>query len=132
MALGQVGRAEQRGDRILHDPDHRSQCAAQGHHDRMPVILKPTDYDLWLDPGITDPGKVSDVLKPLDARLMRVYPVSSTVNKVGNDGTGVRGRITSDRGQRRTKQFILSRAGIFKLSCQRIRSDRLNFVLQAA
>jgi len=22
-------------------------------HDRMPVILRPEDYDLWLDPGIT-------------------------------------------------------------------------------
>jgi putative SOS response-associated peptidase YedK len=55
-------------------------------HDRMPVILKPNDYDLWLDPGVTDPGKVSDLLKPLDAWLMRVYPVSSTVNKVSNDG----------------------------------------------
>src|SRR5262245_13513854 len=25
-----------------------------GVHDRMPVILHPDDYDLWLDPGITD------------------------------------------------------------------------------
>jgi putative SOS response-associated peptidase YedK len=55
-------------------------------HDRMPVILQPGDYDLWLDPGVTDPEKVSDLLKPFDARRMRVYPVSSTVNKVGNDG----------------------------------------------
>jgi putative SOS response-associated peptidase YedK len=55
-------------------------------HGRMPVILQPNDYDLWLDPGVTDPTKVSDLLKPFDARLMRVYPVSSTVNKVGNDG----------------------------------------------
>lgn len=55
-------------------------------HNRMPVILQPSDYDLWLDPGVTDPAKVSDLLKPFGARLMRVYPVSSTVNKVGNDG----------------------------------------------
>jgi putative SOS response-associated peptidase YedK len=55
-------------------------------HGRMPVILKPEDYDLWLDPGVTDPARVSDLLKPLDARLMRVYPVSSKVNKVENDG----------------------------------------------
>jgi len=54
-------------------------------HNRMPVILQPSDYDLWLDPGVTDPAKVADLLKPFDARFMRVYPVSSTVNKVGND-----------------------------------------------
>ncbi|HEY5030043.1 MAG TPA: SOS response-associated peptidase [Candidatus Angelobacter sp.] len=55
-------------------------------HDRMPVILQPADYDLWLDPGITDPARVNDLLKPFDARLMRVYPVSLTVNKVENVG----------------------------------------------
>jgi putative SOS response-associated peptidase YedK len=54
-------------------------------HDTMPVILQPSDYDLWLDPGVTDPAKVSDLLRPFDARLMRVYPVSSTVNSVKND-----------------------------------------------
>ncbi len=54
-------------------------------HDRMPVILSPDDYDLWLDPGVTDPARVADLLKHFDARLMRVYPVSSTVNSVKND-----------------------------------------------
>ena len=24
-------------------------------HDLMPVILKPDDYDLWLDPEVNDP-----------------------------------------------------------------------------
>jgi len=55
-------------------------------HSRMPVILDPDDYDRWLDPGICDPSRVADLLKPFDARLMRVYPVSATVNRVENDG----------------------------------------------
>lgn len=55
-------------------------------HNRMPVILSPDDYDAWLDPGENDPAHVADLLKPFDARLMRVYPVSSTVNSVKNDG----------------------------------------------
>jgi putative SOS response-associated peptidase YedK len=55
-------------------------------HVRMPVILDKSDYDEWLDPGITDPSKVIHLLKPFEARRMRVYPVSQTVNKVGNDG----------------------------------------------
>src|SRR5262249_5305301 len=45
-------------------------------HDRMPVILRPDDYDRWLDPGITDPARVTDLLRPFDDRLMRIYPVS--------------------------------------------------------
>ena len=54
-------------------------------HDRMPVILNPDSYDLWLDPGMTDVSVVSEVLKPYDAALMRCYPVSSRVNHVAND-----------------------------------------------
>ena len=55
-------------------------------HDRMPVILNPDAYDLWLDPGFVDVGAVSESLKPYDARLMRSYPVSARVNSVVNDG----------------------------------------------
>ena len=54
-------------------------------HDRMPVILDPGGYDLWLDPGMRDVGAASDLLKPYGARLMRCYPVSSRVNSVTND-----------------------------------------------
>ena len=54
-------------------------------HDRMPVILDPDSYDLWLDPGMTDVRVVSEVLKPNDARLMRSYPVSTRINQVAND-----------------------------------------------
>jgi len=54
-------------------------------HDRMPVILNPNAYDLWLDPGMTDVVAASELLKPFDARLMRCYPVSSRVNHVIND-----------------------------------------------
>src|ERR1017187_624148 len=54
-------------------------------HDRMPVILDPDSYDLWLDPGMRDEAAASEVLKPYDARLMRCYPVSARVNHVVND-----------------------------------------------
>jgi putative SOS response-associated peptidase YedK len=54
-------------------------------HDRMPVILHPDSYDLWLDPGMQNVAAISELLKPYDARLMRCYPVSSRVNHAGND-----------------------------------------------
>jgi len=54
-------------------------------HDRMPVILDPDGYDLWLDPGMKDVSVVSELLKPYDARLMRCYLVSTRVNSVAND-----------------------------------------------
>jgi putative SOS response-associated peptidase YedK len=54
-------------------------------HDRMPVILDTTDYDLWLDPWMTNVDAARDLLKPYDARLMRCYPVSTRINRVTND-----------------------------------------------
>jgi len=54
-------------------------------HDRMPVVLRREDFDLWLDPGMKDDAMVSELLRPFDARLMRCYPVSSRVNQVAND-----------------------------------------------
>lgn len=54
-------------------------------HDRMPVILSRDNYDLWLDPGMTNIDVFSDLLTPFDARLMRSYPVSNRINRVQND-----------------------------------------------
>jgi putative SOS response-associated peptidase YedK len=51
----------------------------------MLVILDPDSYDLWLDPGMTDVGAASELLKPSDARLMRGFPVSTRINHVAND-----------------------------------------------
>jgi putative SOS response-associated peptidase YedK len=54
-------------------------------HDRMPVILDPDGYDLWLDPGMQDAAVAFDLLKPCDARFMRSYPVSTRLNSAAND-----------------------------------------------
>ena len=54
-------------------------------HDRMPVVLDPASYDLWLDPGMQNVAAVSELLKPCDGRLMRCYPVSTRINSVTND-----------------------------------------------
>jgi putative SOS response-associated peptidase YedK len=54
-------------------------------HDRMPVILDRADYDLWLDPAMTNVEAATDMLKPYPADQMRSYPVGSRVNSVAND-----------------------------------------------
>lgn len=54
-------------------------------HDRMPVILDRANYDLWLDPGMTNVAEVVDLLKPYNADGMRRYPVSPRLNHVAND-----------------------------------------------
>jgi putative SOS response-associated peptidase YedK len=54
-------------------------------HDRMPVILRQDNYDLWLDPGLKDVKALADFLSPFDAAKMRSFPVSSRINAVAND-----------------------------------------------
>ena len=53
-------------------------------HDRMPVILKPSDYGRWLDPG--DPSYLPvDLLRPYNADEMKAWKVSSDVGNVRNN-----------------------------------------------
>ena len=50
-------------------------------HDRMPVILKAEDYDLWLDPAVQQPKVLQPLLKPYPSEEMSGHPVTSKVNK---------------------------------------------------
>jgi putative SOS response-associated peptidase YedK len=53
-------------------------------HDRMPVMLRPEDYDRWLDPDKA-PAQLRAMLRPYDTGLMKAYEVSRVVNSVKND-----------------------------------------------
>ncbi len=55
-------------------------------HDRMPVILKPEDYDLWLDPKARSPEELKALFKPFAAAAMKGYKVSDKVNKADQEG----------------------------------------------
>jgi putative SOS response-associated peptidase YedK len=54
-------------------------------HNRMPVILDPKDYDLWLDPEVKKPELLQPLLHPYRSEEMTAYPVSTVVNKPSND-----------------------------------------------
>lgn len=55
-------------------------------HDRMPVILSPDDFDLWLDPEFQTIDHLQGLLKPFAASAMRAVPVSTYVSNVRNQG----------------------------------------------
>jgi putative SOS response-associated peptidase YedK len=54
-------------------------------HDRMPVILSPEDYTLWLDPEVTKVEPLNALLRPYPPETMTAYPVSARVNQPRND-----------------------------------------------
>lgn len=54
-------------------------------HDRMPVILRPEDEQLWLDRTVTDTAMLMPLLVPYQASELDAYPVSAAVGSVRND-----------------------------------------------
>jgi putative SOS response-associated peptidase YedK len=52
-------------------------------HNRMPVMLRRQDEDLWLDPEYPEPHKL---LQPYPAEDMEAYPVAPLVNSFQNEG----------------------------------------------
>jgi putative SOS response-associated peptidase YedK len=54
-------------------------------HDRMPVILHHSDFDLWLDRTVNDPRKLQRLYQPFPSELMQMWEVSSMVNKPSQD-----------------------------------------------
>lgn len=54
-------------------------------HDRMPVILRPADYDAWMDPANMGSHKLLPLLKPFESTGMRVRRVSTAVNSPRNN-----------------------------------------------
>jgi putative SOS response-associated peptidase YedK len=58
-------------------------------HNRMPVILHPEDYDMWLDPDFDEREPLTSLLKPFPAEAMEAYPVSRRVNNPANNDAGV-------------------------------------------
>lgn len=55
-------------------------------HERMPVILAPTDFAAWLDRAQQHPDDLLPLLRPSPAEDLEVYRVSREVNNPQQDG----------------------------------------------
>lgn len=58
-------------------------------HDRMPVILHPDDYSLWLEGDERERGLLAELLRPYSAEEMVGYLVSTAINSPRNQGAGL-------------------------------------------
>lgn len=54
-------------------------------HDRMPVILRPRDYDRWLDREPSEQPPL-DLLRPFPSDEMEMHPANPAVGNVRNNG----------------------------------------------
>jgi putative SOS response-associated peptidase YedK len=58
-------------------------------HDRMPVVIQPSDFDRWLDCAHYEPRDVKDLLAPVGDDYFEAIAVSGLINKVANAGPEV-------------------------------------------
>ena len=54
-------------------------------HDRMPVILEPKDFDLWLDADETEMGRVETLMRPAGDDVLEFFEIAPDINAVRND-----------------------------------------------
>ncbi|KPK55447.1 MAG: hypothetical protein AMS22_04200 [Thiotrichales bacterium SG8_50] len=59
-------------------------------HERMPVVLRPSDYARWLNPATADVAELTGLLMPYPDAGMIAYPVSTAVNSPRNDDPSLR------------------------------------------
>ena len=56
-------------------------------HDRMPVIVPPEAFDLWLDcKNVNAETAAAAVVAPAAEDLLEAYEVSTAVNRAANEG----------------------------------------------
>lgn len=65
-------------------------------HDRMPVILQPESYPLWLGEADGSPELLQRLLGPCPAELMIKWPVGSAVGNVRNNGPELAEPVATD------------------------------------
>jgi putative SOS response-associated peptidase YedK len=81
-------------------------------HDRMPVIVPPDAFDLWLDCRRVDPQTASALITPARDSLLEAHEVSLAVNRTANDSPelieplppGAAAAATEPRHQERKKK----------------------------
>jgi putative SOS response-associated peptidase YedK len=54
-------------------------------HDRMPVVIAPDAFDLWLNCGEVDARTAEALIAPAPDDLLEAWPVSTAVNRTAND-----------------------------------------------
>lgn len=54
-------------------------------HDRMPVIVRRADYDLWLDPAVHDVERLKPLFGPQPSEEWVTHPVGTHVNSPAHD-----------------------------------------------
>lgn len=64
-------------------------------HDRMPVVIPPEAFDLWLDGARVDAATAAALIVPAPETLFEAYEVSTAVNRTANDSAALIAPLSS-------------------------------------
>ena len=87
-------------------------------HERMPVVIAPEAFDLWLDCAKVDGGTATALIMPAPESLFEVHEVSTAVNRAANDSPALieplaaseTGLLADQAGQAAAPQVSVARA----------------------
>ncbi|MBX3581405.1 MAG: SOS response-associated peptidase [Rhizobiaceae bacterium] len=65
-------------------------------HDRMPVVIRPEDFEAWLDCRTREPRDVAHLMRAPEQGFFVPIPVSDKVNKVTNTGPDLQERVEAE------------------------------------
>ncbi|ARQ00362.1 SOS response-associated peptidase [Pseudorhodoplanes sinuspersici] len=74
-------------------------------HHRMPVILPPDKFEMWLDCANVSPAAAAALLVPAPAAAMEAFEISPAVNRVANDGPEIQQPYTAPQSAVLTLPF---------------------------
>lgn len=63
----------------------RANRALAAIHERMPVIVPPEAFNLWVDCANVDPETAAALISPASENLLDTYEISTAVNRTAND-----------------------------------------------
>lgn len=82
------------------DGRHRERAnhSLNGIHERMPVIVRPEAFNLWLDCANVDAKTAAGLIAPASEDLLEAHEVPTAVNRTANDDPGLVERYTAPAG----------------------------------
>ena len=63
----------------------RANRTLAGIHERMPVVVPPEAFNMWLDCANVDDKTAASLIAPASDNLLEAYEVSTAVNRTAND-----------------------------------------------
>jgi putative SOS response-associated peptidase YedK len=58
-------------------------------HERMPVVVPPEAFDLWLDCAAVDAETAAALIEPARDDLLEAQAIATAVNRVANDNSAL-------------------------------------------